>query len=156
MDRLGRVLRSPHRLHLLVTALVAVARARLALILRQMPRLRAGIDAERAQAATATGTLSPLHDLREIAWSVTAAARLVPGATCLTQALAGDWLLAKRGRGGEIRLSLPVDTGEGFRPHAWLLSDGVIVLGGSSEDYARHRAFEPAANTPSRLQSARE
>lgn len=132
---------SPHALRLLADALMAVVIARLALSLRRSERLRARAARARLSAGPAPVADPPLHDLREISWSVAAAARCVPGASCLTQALAGEWLLAQRGREAEIRLTLPVDVSEGFRPHAWLLSAGFIVLGGDETDFLRHRPF---------------
>ena len=131
---------SPHALRLLAGALGAVVIARLALSLRCSERLRAHVARVRASAGPPSAA-DPLHDLREVSWSVSATARPVPGASCLTQALAGEWLLARRGREAEIRLTLPVDVSEGFRPHAWLLSAGFIVLGGDETDFLRHRPF---------------
>lgn len=83
----------------------------------------------------------PRADLAEIAWSVRTAARLVPGATCLTQASAGQLLLARRGLATTIRLSVPGQAAEPGRlaPHAWLMAGNTIVLGGTAEDYGRHR-----------------
>ena len=80
-------------------------------------------------------------DLAEIAWSVRNAARLVPGATCLTQASAGQILLARRGHASTVRLSVPAMAGTPGKlaPHAWLMAGDIIVLGGTSQDYARHR-----------------
>ena len=92
-------------------------------------------------------------DLAEIAWSVRNAARLVPGATCLTQASAGQLLLAKRGLASTIRLSVPAQAPAPGRlaPHAWLMAGDTIVMGGTAEDYARHRALHdftlPGART---------
>lgn len=84
---------------------------------------------------------APRADLAEIAWSVRNAARLVPGATCLTQASAGQLLLARRGFASTIRLSVPAQSPAPGRlaPHAWLLVGDIIVLGGTAQDYARHR-----------------
>ena len=88
-------------------------------------------------------TKAPRADLAEIAWSVRNAARLVPGATCLTQASAGQLLLARRGLASTIRLSVPAQAPAPGRlaPHAWLMAGDTIVLGGTAEDYARHRAL---------------
>lgn len=82
-------------------------------------------------------------ELAEIAWSVRNAARLVPGATCLTQASAGQLLLARRGFSTTIRLSVPVQSATPGRlaPHAWLLAGDIIVLGGTAQDYVHHRAL---------------
>ncbi|KKN63847.1 hypothetical protein LCGC14_0497770 [marine sediment metagenome] len=131
------------KLRLLIVALSVVIVARLAVAAQRSRRLERHIVKLRDRAASPSRTL--VHDLREIAWSVSATARLVPGATCLTQALAGDWLLARRGRTGEIQLSLPVgEASEGFRPHAWLICNGHIVLGGTQADYDGHRFFGAA------------
>lgn len=88
-------------------------------------------------------TPPPRAALAEIAWSVRNAARLVPGATCLTQASAGQLLLARRGLTSTIRLSVPAESTTPGRlaPHAWLMAGDIIVLGGTAQDYARHRAL---------------
>ena len=92
-------------------------------------------------------------DLAEVAWSVRNAARLVPGATCLTQASAGQLLLARRGLATTIRLSVPAQAAAPGRlaPHAWLMAGDIIVLGGTAEDYTRHRTLHdftlPGART---------
>lgn len=85
----------------------------------------------------------PRAALAEVAWSVRNAARLVPGATCLTQASAGQLLLARRGLTSTIRLSVPAQSATPGRlaPHAWLMAGDIIVLGGTARDYAGHRAL---------------
>ena len=130
------------RAQLLSTALLVVSLARLAVALRKSRALERHIGAIQQHSAAPTEPL--LHDLREVAWSVSAASRYVPTATCLTQALAGSWLLARRGRTGEVRLSLPVSDSTEFRPHAWLISEGMIVLGGPAATFQRHRLFAAA------------
>jgi hypothetical protein len=65
----------------------------------------------------------------EIARAVTRASRLVPMATCLTQALAGGFLIRRAGRNAIIHFG--VARGDaGFKAHAWLESDGGILIGG--------------------------
>lgn len=64
----------------------------------------------------------------EVASAVVQAARALPGNTCLVQALAAEWLI-KRG-GGTATLHLGVAPAEaGIQGHAWLESDGSIILG---------------------------
>lgn len=89
----------------------------------------------------------PLGDLRAVAWSVRAAARLIPGATCLTQANAGQLLLARQGHASTVRLSVPARSAPDGKlaPHAWLLADETIVLGGTSAEYASHRMLHDYA-----------
>jgi hypothetical protein len=65
----------------------------------------------------------------DIARAVTRAAKLVPFATCLTQALAGGLLIRRAGSRAVIHFG--VARGDaGFKAHAWLESDGGILIGG--------------------------
>jgi hypothetical protein len=64
-----------------------------------------------------------------IALAVTRASKLVPFATCLTQALAGGFLIRRAGAHAIIHFGVAKgDTG--FKAHAWLESDGRILIGG--------------------------
>jgi hypothetical protein len=63
------------------------------------------------------------------AWAVRVAARRIPGATCLTQALALQWLLARAGHSARIHVGVATDGARGFEAHAWLESEGEILLG---------------------------
>ena len=140
---------SLHSLRVLCLSGLVVVTTRLALSLRATHRLQARID--KAHARNKRAAPDPqmhLHDMREVAWAVAASARVVPGASCLTQAMAGRWLLARRGWESVVELSLPMEMSKGFRPHAWLLSGETIVLGGTSRDYARHRRFERPVEMP--------
>ena len=66
----------------------------------------------------------------EIALAVTRASKLVPFATCLTQALAGAFLIRRAGSHAIIHFG--VARGEaGFKAHAWLESEGGILIGGN-------------------------
>ena len=66
----------------------------------------------------------------DLARAVTRASKLVPFATCLTQALAGGFLIRRAGRNAIIHFG--VARGDaGFKAHAWLESDGGILIGGS-------------------------
>ena len=126
---LGRRLRAvrPARVRALARALVAVVVVRAGLrvlpfrwwdrIADQMPAARS------ARPAGASA--------RDIARSVRRVSRYVPGATCLTQALAARMLLTRSGFASELMFGV-ARTAEGeLRAHARLESDGVIVLGGA-------------------------
>ena len=65
----------------------------------------------------------------DVVWAVVAISRRVPRATCLTQALVAQRLLADDGIASEIRLGVARDTTGAFEAHAWLLHEGRIVLG---------------------------
>ncbi|MET2829099.1 lasso peptide biosynthesis B2 protein [Mesorhizobium shangrilense] len=75
-------------------------------------------------------------DLRRVAWGIAAAARLVPRATCLTQALSGQYILARQGHASKIRIGIERGTGKQLKAHAWLVSEHHIVLGGSIDGFA--------------------
>src|SRR5687767_864857 len=65
----------------------------------------------------------------EIARAVTRASRLVPLATCLTQALAGGFLIRRAGSNAIIHFGVAKGDA-GFKAHAWLESDGGVLIGG--------------------------
>lgn len=133
MRRLPRL--TPRDAAFLARCVWTVGWIRLALSLRRFGAVRARTARLAAVGAPGAG------ELRRIAWGVRAAARVVPGATCLTQALAGQYLLARRGKASVVRLSLDQRDAAGFRPHAWLIAADTLVLGGSSADYAGHAAI---------------
>jgi hypothetical protein len=56
--------------------------------------------------------------------------RVVPGATCLTQALAVQAFLERRGLPTRLHIGVR-DSGEAVRAHAWLDSQGMTVIGGA-------------------------
>ena len=74
------------------------------------------------------------HDARgervdAIVLAVRRASRYVPRASCLTQALAAQALLA--GSNHDCRIEIGVTKeGESLVAHAWLVCDGQVVLGG--------------------------
>lgn len=124
-----RSLSGPEMLFL-ARCLMVVAAVRLGLTLSSYNRIR-GLVA-RLDAKNAAG----IADLRRVAWGVAAAARYVPGASCLTQALAGQYLLARQGSASKIRIGIERDTGTELKAHAWLVSGNHIVLGGSIGGFA--------------------
>jgi hypothetical protein len=80
------------------------------------------------RAARAMGR--PAHTPERIAWSVRAAARRVPFATCLTQCLAARRMLQKAGYDAAIHFGWRRAAGEGFEAHAWLEHAGTTLIGG--------------------------
>jgi Transglutaminase-like superfamily len=91
--------------------------------------------------ANATGRAPASNNddaVRRIAWGVDRAARLVPGATCLTKAFAAQLLLARAGHRSQMRIGVAKDAQGQMIAHAWLISDGRVVVGGSSEDLQRY------------------
>ncbi|WP_246672152.1 MULTISPECIES: lasso peptide biosynthesis B2 protein [unclassified Mesorhizobium] len=114
----------------LARCLTVVSAVRLALTLSSYNRVRSLVTRLDA------GRDASIADLRRVAWGVAAAARLVPGASCLTQALAGQYLLARQGSASKISIGIEKGTGSELKAHAWLMSGNHIVLGGSIEGFA--------------------
>ena len=78
-----------------------------------------------------------------LAWGVTKASRYVPKATCLTQALATQVLLARRGQPALLRIGVVKGEEGRLEAHAWLESRGEVVIGGSElERYTQLTALE--------------
>lgn len=67
--------------------------------------------------------------VNEIVWAVKIASRYVPAASCLTQALAAQALLARSNHHSRIEIGIAKEGGL-FAAHAWLVCGERIVLGG--------------------------
>ena len=79
------------------------------------------------RASTVSGRLGAMPAGR-LAWAVQAAARRVPGANCLTQAVAVQWLLARAGRAALLQIGVAKDAAQGFESHAWVEFEGQFLL----------------------------
>jgi hypothetical protein len=66
---------------------------------------------------------------RRVACAVERASRCVPFATCLPQALAAECLLRRDGYPTQLRIGVAKDLDGQFLAHAWIESDGSIVVG---------------------------
>ena len=80
--------------------------------------------------------------VQTVAWAVHTGSRYVPSATCLTQALAGQILLARYGYASELRIGVAQASGRDFEAHAWLLYDDEVVIGGGG-DLSRFTPLPP-------------
>ena len=88
-------------------------------------------------------TLAKVRPLR-LSWAVQAVAKRMPGATCLTQALALKMLLARSGRSGSLHIGVAKDRERGFESHAWLELDGEVLVG-EVENFSRFRPLYTVA-----------
>jgi hypothetical protein len=68
--------------------------------------------------------------LEQIAWAVRAGSRYVPGAACLPQAWAARSLCLRYGYPAQLRLGVSKGESGALEAHAWVESDGKIVIGG--------------------------
>ena len=80
-----------------------------------------------------------LVDAARVAWSVSVVSRIVPFASCLTQAQSCQALLAARGIYSDLCLGVREDANGALRAHAWLLCANHVVIGGETEDLRRFR-----------------
>jgi hypothetical protein len=81
-----------------------------------------------------SGKSNTTHSTRQYVWAVRAVSRHVPGATCLTQALAAQALLARSGHKSRIEIGVRKDEQQGFLAHAWVVCGDQIVIGGAEAE----------------------
>lgn len=134
LARLGRARATDYAL--LAEALILLVQVRLGLSFSSLQQLQRHLLAPRAQ-GLATGA-----DVPRIAWILRNAARLVPGASCLTQGLAYQTMLHRRGVAGELRIGVRQDEQGRFAAHAWVSVAGKVQLGGTTQQLAD---FSPIA-----------
>ena len=75
------------------------------------------------------GSRVSFSEIKKIASSVRRAARYVPSATCLTQALAANFLLRRIGVSAFLRIGVANSSKGRLEAHAWLESHGKIIVG---------------------------
>jgi len=113
---------------LLMRAVVLVGTMRLGLWLVAFQRLIAWQT--HAPAFLRADSRTPPEQVR---WAVEVASRYLPGAaTCLVRALAAQALLA--GRDSHLRIGVSKGEHGRLAAHAWVESEGEIVIGGSAYD----------------------
>lgn len=76
--------------------------------------------------------------VRRVRWGVAKAARLVPDATCLTQALAVEFLLGWHGQQAEVHIGVAKGGDGRLCAHAWVTSCGRVVIGGPLTEPERY------------------
>jgi hypothetical protein len=69
-----------------------------------------------------------------IAWAVVVVSSYVPAASCLTQALAAQALLARRGCPAQLQIGVARGAHGQLEAHAWVEVAGQAILGGSIRD----------------------
>jgi len=118
----------PRERSLLLNAVLLVAALRVALWtmpFRAVRKLWAG--------RAATSANLEAMPVKRLSWAVQAAARRIPAASCLTQALALQYLLARAGHAAELHIGVAKDPVRGFQSHAWVEYRGQILLGDNGE-----------------------
>jgi hypothetical protein len=132
MSNVGRVLSlTPIEQRRLAQAFLIVAGVRIGLSLVPFPRFQALLARLRAQASVKSGA-GPTTE--QLARDVSVVSNYVPGATCLTQALAGQVLLQHFGHCAVVHVGVTKDVGP-IQAHAWPESGGKVVIGESEVAY---------------------
>lgn len=117
---------------LLLKAIILLALVRLLLWLLPYPRVRRLIDRWSRRVPTFASDPSFVY---ACIWAVEKASGIVPaGGHCLSRAVTARIFLARRGRDAEIRYGVTRQTSSGFIAHAWLESEGRILIGGEETD----------------------
>jgi len=76
-----------------------------------------------------------------VAWAVDVVGKRIPGGgNCLVQALATQVILDRRRRPARLRIGVAKDARGNLEAHAWVESDGTVIIGGS--DVSRFVALE--------------
>lgn len=71
----------------------------------------------------------------QIAWAVRAAARYVPTANCLPQAIVAKQLLEEQGFAPVLRLGVQEPDALGLKAHAWVETGERTLVGDDGQDY---------------------
>jgi hypothetical protein len=82
-----------------------------------------------------------------IAWAIATVSRVVPRASCLTQAVAGKLLLRYYGYESRLRLGVAKTSAGAFFAHAWIERESRVLIGG-----AQSAAFNPLPSLSSTFQ----
>ena len=117
---------------LLTRAVVTVGSIRVGLWLLPFRTLRPLLARLASPALRPADRWAATTSADRVAWAVSAAARYVPRATCLTQALAAQHLLVRCGEQSEVHIGVAREERSGIAAHAWLTARGRVVIGNQS------------------------
>jgi hypothetical protein len=115
---------------LLVRTLLLLGAVRLGLKLLPFQTLRS-LLASFSQPTAKLQMSDPTY-VDRVVWAVRVASRYVRGVRCLAQALATQVLLEQRGYPTDLRIGFTRSKGGQMSAHAWVESEGRVVIGGSN------------------------
>lgn len=116
---------------LLLKSLLLVATLRMALSLLPLQKLlRTAEWAGKPRSRLQGSSREPVD---KITWAIRVSARRVPGASCLTQALASLILLGRRGYAAQLRVGVLRPEAGTLQAHAWVEIDDQVIIGGSGD-----------------------
>ena|SRR5687767_2328391 len=83
-----------------------------------------------------------------VAWAIALAKRVVPGATCLPQALVAEALLVAAGQPAELRIGVQKTAAGKLEAHAWVESGGRMIVGDLSQGLSGYTPLPPLPPHP--------
>jgi hypothetical protein len=141
MKRLHRFfLLTPTEQRLLAHATLTVAAIRIGLWVLPFRTLRRVLVRTAREACDVPE--KKMASIEKVSWAVGMASRIVPRATCLTQALAAQVLLARQGCPATLTIGVAKSQQGQLEAHAWVEIQGRIVIG-KLTDLSRFTPFPP-------------
>lgn len=115
---------------LLIKALMLVWAVRLGLWVLPLRTLRE-IIAKSTSKASVSEQVEPTDSqlVARLVSSIRRVSKYVPAASCLTQALATQILVGRRGQPASLQIGVTKSAMGNLRAHAWLESNGEIIIG---------------------------
>ena len=102
---------------------------------------------ERMARSSAKLPVADQDSINRVTWALKVASRIVPSATCLTQALAAQVMLGRRAQPIDLRIGV-AKTAEGrLEAHAWVELEGRIVIG-EQNDLTRYTLLSSPEERP--------
>lgn len=120
---------SPPCRRLFIEAVLALAAARLFIVMLPFRRYVSRLGRHRCETPLAPLDEVRADEARRVGWAIALACRHTPwNSACLPQAMAGRWMLQRRGISCTLYLGVAKGT-DGMAAHAWLRAGDVIVTG---------------------------
>jgi len=99
--------------------------------------------ARRLFARRARQSHDPLPTIERIGWAISVAKGFVPKGNCLPQALAAESLLTRSGHPVELRIGVAKTDDGGLEAHAWVESEGRLVVGDLVQGLSSYTPLPP-------------
>lgn len=132
--------RSPNEKRTLFEVTLLLGAIRIGLILLPFKTLRRTLD-RLAGNSKSQPTIDPDYQSR-VVWATTSASRYVlPDKPCLAQALTVQLLLRRRGIPAQLRIGVMKDEEKNLQAHAWVESEGAVVIGGPRSELEKYKPF---------------
>ena len=88
-------------------------------------------------------TSPPRATTEKIGWAISVAKQFVPKGNCLPQALAAESLLVRDGYPVEFRIGVAKTADGQLEAHAWVESEGRLVVGDLTQGLSTYRPLPP-------------